>query len=236
MKIIILIPVYNEKRNITNLFIKIRKFCKYDILYINDNSTDGTTEEINKLKKKYKNIYHINRINKFGIGSAHKDGIKWCYRKKYKLIVTMDGDGTHNPKYINSLIKKNMYSDITISNRFLKKNSLKTWPFLRVIITNIRHILISLLLGIHYDASGAFRCINTDKVKLKNITSVEENDYSFFWKSIYFLNQKYKINEIPISLPSRELGYSKMKIKHIIYSLLTLLIFFFKEKIIKKIF
>ena len=236
MKIIILIPVYNEKRNITNLFIKIRKFCKYDILYINDNSNDGTTEEINKLKKKYKNIYHINRINKFGIGSAHKDGIKWCYRKKYKLIVTMDGDGTHNPKYINSLIKKNMYSDITISNRFLKKNSLKTWPFLRVIITNIRHILISLLLGIHYDASGAFRCINTDKVKLKNITSVEENDYSFFWKSIYFLNQKYKINEIPISLPSRELGYSKMKIKHIIYSLLTLLIFFFKEKIIKKIF
>ena len=236
MKIIILIPVYNEKRNITNLFIKIRKFCKYDILYINDNSTDGTTEEINKLKKKYKNIYHINRINKFGIGSAHKDGIKWCYRKKYKLIVTMDGDGTHNPKYINSLIKKNMYSDITITNRFLKKNSLKTWPLLRVIITNIRHILISLLLGIHYDASGAFRCINTDKVKLKSITSVEENDYSYFWKSIYFLNQKYKINEIPISLPSRELGYSKMKIKHIIYSLLTLLIFFFKEKIIKKIF
>ena len=236
MKIIILIPVYNEKRNITNLFIKIRKFCKYDILYINDNSTDGTTEEINKLKKKYKNIYHINRINKFGIGSAHKDGIKWCYRKKYKLIVTMDGDGTHNPKYINSIIKKNMYSDITITNRFLKKNSLKTWPLLRVIITNIRHILISLLLGIHYDASGAFRCINTDKVKLKSITSVEENDYSYFWKSIYFLNQKYKINEIPISLPSRELGYSKMKIKHIIYSLLTLLIFFFKEKIIKKIF
>ncbi len=236
MKIIILIPVYNEKRNITNLFIKIRKFCKYDILYINDNSTDGTTEEINKLKKKYKNIYHINRINKFGIGSAHKDGIKWCYKKKYKLIVTMDGDGTHNPKYINSLIKKNMYSDITITNRFLKKNSLKTWPLLRVIITNIRHILISLLLGIHYDASGAFRCINTDKVKLKSITSVEENDYSYFWKSIYFLNQKYKINEIPISLPSRELGYSKMKIKHIIYSLLTLLIFFFKEKIIKKIF
>ena len=236
MKIIILIPVYNEKKNITNLFIKIRKFCKYDILYINDNSTDGTTEEINKLKKKYKNIYHINRINKFGIGSAHKDGIKWCYRKKYKLIVTMDGDGTHNPKYINSIIKKNINSDITITNRFLKKNSIKTWPLLRVIITNIRHILISLLLGIHYDASGAFRCINTDKVKLKSIISVEENDYSYFWKSIYFLNQKYKINEIPISLPSRELGYSKMKIKHIIYSLLTLLIFFFKEKIIKKIF
>ena len=168
MKSIILIPVYNEKRNITNLFIKIRKFCKYDILYINDNSNDGTTYEINKLKKKYKNIYHINRINRFGIGSAHKDGIKWCYKKKYKLIITMDGDGTHNPKFIKSLVKKNVHSDITITNRFLKKNSLKDWPLPRVIITNIRNLLISLLLGVHYDASGAFRCINTGKVKLKH--------------------------------------------------------------------
>ena len=236
MKSIILIPVYNEKRNITNLFIKIRKFCKYDILYMNDNSNDGTTDEINKLKKKYKNIYHINRINRFGIGSAHKDGIKWCYKKKYKLIVTMDGDGTHNPKFIKSLVKKNVHSDITITNRFLKKNSLKDWPLPRVIITNIRHLLISLLLGVHYDASGAFRCINTGKVKLKHLTFVKENDYSYFWKSIYFLNLKYKINEIPISLPSRQLGHSKMRLKHIIYSLATLLIFFVEEKIIKKIF
>ena len=65
MKSIILIPVYNEKRNITNLFIKIRKFCKYDILYINDNSNDGTTDEINKLKKKNKNIkYNLKNKNK----------------------------------------------------------------------------------------------------------------------------------------------------------------------------
>ena len=212
MKSIILIPVYNEKRNITNLFIKIRKFCKYDILYMNDNSNDGTTDEINKLKKKYKNIYHINRINRFGIGSAHKDGIKWCYKKKYKQIVTMDGDGTHNPKFIKSIVKKNVHSDITITNRFLKKNSLKDWPLPRVIITNIRHLLISLLLGVHYDASGAFRCINTGKVKLKHLTFVKENDYSYFWKSIYFLNLKYKINEIPISLPSRQLGHSKLRI------------------------
>ena len=88
----------------------------------------------------------------------------------------------------------------------------------------------------YFQFSAELLELNTDKVKLKSIISVEENDYSYFWKSIYFLNQKYKINEIPISLPSRELGYSKMKIKHIIYSLLTLLIFFFKEKIIKKIF
>ena len=61
MKIIIIIPVYNEKKNINLLYSKIRKFNNFPILYINDNSNDGTTQEIKKLQKKYKNIFHILR-------------------------------------------------------------------------------------------------------------------------------------------------------------------------------
>ena len=49
------------------------------------------------------------------------DGLIWCYKKNFNLIVTMDGDGTHDPKYINKLIKKTKNNYITISNRFLKK-------------------------------------------------------------------------------------------------------------------
>lgn len=234
MKKIILIPVYNEKKNVTNLFKEIRKYNKFDILFVNDNSTDGTTQEIIKLKKRFRNVYHINRIGKIGIGSAHKDGMKWCYKKKYDLIITMDGDGTHNPKYIRSLIDKNLLSDITITNRFLKKNSLQTWHFIRIFITNVRHFLICVLLGIKFDSSGAFRCIKSNKVKLEDLLSINENDYTYFWKSIYYLNLKYKINEIPISLPGRKLGYSKMKISHVLSSLIILITFSIKEKIFKK--
>ena len=81
MKTIIIIPVYNEKKNIHYLLNKIRKFKKFLILYINDNSNDGTTQEIKKLQKKYKNIFHMLRTNKSGIGSAHMDGLIWCYKK-----------------------------------------------------------------------------------------------------------------------------------------------------------
>ena len=96
------------------------------------------------------------------------DGLIWCYKKNFNLIVTMDGDGTHDPKYINKLIKKTKNNYITISNRFLKKNSLRTWPLLRILITNLRHYLICFL-GIKFDASGAFRCINKKKVNLKDL-------------------------------------------------------------------
>ena len=234
MKKIILIPVYNEKKNIKDLFNKIRKYNKYDILYVNDNSEDGTTQEINKLKKKYKNIYHINRINNFGIGSAHKDGLEWGYKKKYEQIITMDGDGTHDPKYLKAIINKNLESDITITNRFLKKNSLSSWPIIRIFITKVRHVLVNFFLGIKFDASGGFRCINAQKVKINDLVYVKENDYTYFWKSIFFLNLKYKINEIPIYLPTRKLGNSKMRIKHIIYSFISLLLFSLRVKITNK--
>lgn len=229
MKIIIIIPVYNEKKNIKHLFSKIRKYNNYPILYINDNSNDGTTREIKKLQKKYKNIFHILRINKSGIGSAHMDGLIWCYKKNFDLIVTMDGDGTHDPKYINKLTEKTKRNYITISNRFLKRNSLKTWPLLRIFITNLRHYLISFFLGIKFDASGAFRCINKKKVNLNDLILKNDNDYSYFWKSIYMLSLKYDIKEIPIELPYRKQGNSKMKIKHIIGSFIKLLFFSLKK-------
>ena len=80
-----------------------------------------TRQKILHLKKNNKNIYFIFRNKKKGIGSAHKDGIRWCYKKKYTSIVTMDCDGTHNPKYISSLLKKSKYFDMVITSRFKKK-------------------------------------------------------------------------------------------------------------------
>ena len=105
-KICLIIPVYNEEENIQKLFIKIKKLkIKFDILYIEDNSTDNTRAEILKLVKKNKYIKYIFRKRKKGIGSAHKEAIKWCYKKKYQKILSMDADGTHDPKYIPALLK-----------------------------------------------------------------------------------------------------------------------------------
>ena len=104
MKICLIIPTLNEKNNVTNIINKIKKTkIILDILFIDDNSTDGTQNEILELKKKFKNIYYIFREKKTGIGSAHKEGIKYCYKNDYNLIITMDCDGTHDPIYLKNL-------------------------------------------------------------------------------------------------------------------------------------
>ncbi len=132
------------------------------------------------------------RPKKLGIGSAHKEGISWGFKKKFRLIVTMDCDGTHNPihipRMINLIDKKNF--DLVSTNRFLKKNSLSDWSLWRKYLTTLRHHVIKILLNIKYDSSGAYRCYNTKKIKLKDIINAKNNSYSFFWESIFYLLRK----------------------------------------------
>ena len=71
-----------------------------------------------------------------------------------------------------------------------------------------------------YDASGAYRCFETKKIKLKDLTDIKSDNYDYFLESVYILSRKsYTILEIPINLPFRKLGKSKMTIKHIFQSL-----------------
>ena len=233
-KTIIIIPVYNEQSNIKPLIKKIFRYFKKDktLLFIDDNSKDKTKLEIIECQKKYKKIYLERRKSKLGIGSAHKFGLRWAYKRNYKIIITIDCDGTHHPKYINQMVNiliKEKFNIIS-TNRFLKKNSLKNWSLWRKTLTTLRYIVINKLLNINYDSSGAFRCYNSDKVKLKDLLKAKNNSYSFFWESIFILNNKnYKIFEIPINLPARLAGSSKMQFKDIFLALLYLLVFFFRK-------
>jgi len=233
-KTIIIIPVYNEQGNIKPLIKNIFRCFKKNktLLFIDDNSKDKTKSEIIECQEKYKKIYLERRKSKLGIGSAHKFGLRWAYKRNYKIIITIDCDGTHHPKYINQMVNVLIKGKFNIinTNRFLKKNSLKNWSIWRKTLTTLRYLIINKLLNINYDSSGAFRCYNSDKVKLKDLLKAKNNSYSFFWESIFILNKKnYKIFEIPIDLPARLAGVSKMQYKDIFSALFYLLVFFFRK-------
>ena len=233
-RILIIIPVLNEVGNVLNITLKLKKYLKknYDLLFIDDNSSDGTIEKIKSIQKKNKNVFLFIRPKKLGIGSAHKKGISWGFKNRYRLIVTMDCDGTHNPihipRMINLIDKKGF--DLVSTNRFLKKDSLSDWSLWRKYLTTLRHYVIKILLNVNYDSSGAYRCYNTKKIKLKDITNAKDDSYSFFWESIFLLSKKnYKITEISIKLPGRLSGSSKMRFKDIFSAIIYLLKISFKN-------
>jgi len=233
-KILLIIPTLNEFGNIQKIYKKIQSSNKKtNILFIDDNSIDGTKEVIINLKNRNKKVNYIFRKKKLGIGSAHKAGIKLAKKKNYRYACTMDCDGTHDPKHIRKMIVKIKSSDLVISNRFLKKNSLKGWDIKRIIITKLRYYLVWILLGTKLDGSGGFRLYDLKKVKLKDIFESKDNNYNFFWQSAFLLeHKKYKISEIPIDLPNRVIGSSKMKLKDLISGLINLIKFFIMYKIL----
>lgn len=230
---ILIIPTYNEKDNVPIIYNKIRKYNpNLDIVFIDDNSPDGTKDEIRKIIQKDKSVKLILRKKKQGIGSAHKAAILWSLKKKYKLCITMDSDLTHNPKLIPKMIKLSKKYDLVQTNRFLNKNSIKSWPFYRRFLTELRYILLYLLLGIKCDSSGAFRCYNFNKLNTRLIFYAKNNSYSFFWETIYiFTREKCKIKELSIIQKYRIVGSSKLQLRDWFHGLYYLFIIFIKDKL-----
>ena len=136
----------------------------------------------------------------------------------------MDCDGTHNPKNIKTMFGYIKKYNMVMTTRFKKKNSLKGWPLIRIIITKMRYYLVSLILGTKLDSSGGFRLYDLKKIKVKDIFLAKDNNYNFLWESAFILElKKYKIAEISIILPNRTLGSSKMSLNDIFYGLIYLL-------------
>ena len=227
MKTLIIIPTLNESKNIENLIYKILSLYKnISILVVDDNSNDGTLNILCRLKKKIKTLKIICRKKARGIGSAHLCGIKYAYKKNFKVCITMDADGTHNPVNIKKMLQIIQYKNFEIinTNRFLENNSIKDWPFVRKVITNFRYFLVRIILNTDYDSSGAFRCYNLQKIKKSHFLLPKNRSYFFLIESLIFFERlNYKIYEIPNKLKFRSANQSKMKIYHIIDSLWSLL-------------
>ena len=235
--ILIFIPTYNEKDNVQVIVDLIKKNHSYiDILFLDDNSPDGTGKILDKLSKVNNNISVIHRKGqKKGIGSAHVEGINYAYDKAYDYVLTMDCDLSHSPEYFDSFFDKSNNADLIIGTRFKLNDSIKTWNLYRKILTNLGHFASKFLLGLSYDTTGAFRLYNLTTIDKKFLELIQFHRYSFFFESLFIIhNNNYKITEIPISLPSRVYGSSKQKFSDVFFGIKNLLSIFYSRLFNKK--
>lgn len=239
MKTLIVIPTYNEKGNVEKLCEEILSLGLKDtaLLFIDDNSPDGTGKILDNITSKYNNVFVLHRSSKLGIGSAHLDGINWAYKQNYSLLLTMDCDFTHPPSYIPKLIELSEHFDIIITSRYLMRESLKEWNLFRRFLTHTGHFLTKLLLGLEYDATGGFRLYNLANISQNVFQLIQSQGYSFFFESLFILHcNKYSITQIPINLPARTYGHSKMRLKDILQSVKFLFVIFIRFTMNKKKF
>lgn len=216
-KLLIFIPTYNEAENVNIIYQMIKSLhlnMDFDILFLDDNSPDGTGAIIDKMAKEDSHLFTIHRTGKQGIGSAHQVGIDYAYKNKYQALITMDCDLTHSPEYIVDFIREGQSSPIVIGSRYMDKDSLSTWNIFRKSLTKLGHFLTKHLLSMPFDASGAFRYYDLNKIPHNVFLLVQSKSYSFFFESLLILHlNKFAIREISIHLPKRTYGNSKMNFK-----------------------
>ena len=115
MRVLVIIPCYNEEGNILNTVNDLKK-TKVDYIVINDGSTDNSLKVL-----KDNNIPHINLVNNVGIGGVMQTGYKYAYKNNYDIAIQFDGDGQHDASYISDLIKpiKEKRANLVVGSRFV---------------------------------------------------------------------------------------------------------------------
>ena len=211
---LLFIPTYNESGNVGPILAEIlAQKLELDVLFLDDNSPDGTGAVLDGLAAANPAVSVIHREGKQGIGTAHQAGIKWAYEKHYSTLITMDCDFTHPPRYLADFLKAAADCEVVVGSRYLEPEGLEDWDIFRYCLTNLGHFVTHNVLKLDYDATNAYRLYNLERVPRELFALVKSTGYSFFFESLFILHvNAMRIVEIPVSLQMRTRGQSKMTV------------------------
>jgi len=213
LKITVVIPTYNERDNIEKLSTMIlSQDERINILFVDDNSPDGTGEIADRLAAADSRIKVLHRSGKLGLGSAYREGFKIAIEGKADLIIEMDADFSHDPAMLPLFIEKMGSYDLVIGSRYLNGVSVVNWPIRRLILSYCASVYTRTITGLHLtDCTGGFKCFRRSVLEAIDLSSIKSDGYSFQIEMNYRCHEKgFRIGEIPIIFVDRHAGTSKM--------------------------
>ncbi len=210
MKVLLIIPAYNEEENISKTIKKVMEYSKdIDYVVINDGSIDNTPEILDK-----ENLNHIDLVRNLGIGGAVQTGYKYAYENDYDIAIQFDGDGQHDisyiPKICEPLIKQK--ADMCIGTRYLDKSESKFQStFMRRLGSSIISFFIKIFCGKRItDPTSGFRAVN--KKVIAEFANNYPTEYPEPESTVTLLINGYNITEVPVSMNERTGGVSSIRL------------------------
>ena len=213
---LIIIPTYQESENISDIIETIfRLELPFEVLIVDDNSSDGTAEIVKTKQEIYPETLHLmQRPKKMGLGTAYIDGFKYALEKDYDYIYEMDADFSHDPEDLIRLYvacKKEGY-DLAIGSRYVKGVNVVNWPMGRILMSYCASIYVRLITGIPiFDTTAGFKCYHKSVLKTIDLEGLRFLGYAFqiemkfnTWKC------GFKIKEVDVVFTDRRKGTSKM--------------------------
>ena len=215
----IVIPTYNEKNNLGGLIQNIEQVLSSnkidgELIIIDDNSPDGTGKLADSFARKYRNITVLHRAMKEGVGSARKLGFS---KAKKEIILSMEGDDTHNPDYIPVFLREIEGADLVIGSRYLPGSKIVNWPFKRRLVSKVANFIARFFSGAKLtDVTSGFRAFRKGMYER---LLIESYGYPFNMEfACEAASRGFSVKEIPIRFANRKSGKSKLNVLKELYT------------------
>ena len=229
MNPIVVIPTYNEKENVEAMASAILSVLPAEghLLFLDDNSPDGTGAIIDGICAKEPRVHVMHRAKKEGLGRAYVAGFAEALRMGATHVIEMDCDFSHDPKDVLRMLEAigciqseqsnnrtiEQFPDVVIGSRYVKGGKCVGWPFKRWFISYFGGRFIRLVLGTPVmDPTGGFKCFRRESLEmLGDFSIIRSFGYSFQMEMNYRMwKMGLRLKEIPITFTERRAGTSKI--------------------------
>jgi dolichol-phosphate mannosyltransferase len=192
-----------------------------DILVIDDNSPDGTGKLADAIAAREPRVKVLHRAGKEGLGKAYLAGFDWALSHGYALVLEMDADFSHDPKYLPGMLEASKEADLVLGSRNIEGGGTVNWGIVRKIISRGGSLYARTILGLPVrDLTGGFKCFRREVLESIDLGSVECTGYAFQIELTYrTVRRGFRVKEIPIVFVDRRVGHSKMSKRIVVEAL-----------------
>ncbi|MFC1452210.1 polyprenol monophosphomannose synthase [Verrucomicrobiota bacterium] len=210
---LIIIPTYDEKENVRPISEAVfDSLPEADILFVDDNSPDGTGRILDELAAAEPRIHVIHRERKLGLGRAYITGFKWALERSYALVFEMDADFSHDPRELPNFVAAAGDADLVLGSRYVGGIRITNWPLSRLFLSKSAATYVRVITGMPItDPTGGYKCFSRRVLADIDLDAIMSNGYSFQVELTHAAWMKgFRIVEIPIIFEDRRSGYSKL--------------------------
>jgi dolichol-phosphate mannosyltransferase len=229
-QVLVFTATYNEAENIPSLVREVfAAIPDCDMLVVDDGSPDGTGQILDDISRGNPRLKVIHRPGKSGLGTAHKLAIGYALEHGYDLLITMDADFSHDPKYLPEMLRRLETAEFVIGSRYVAGGSCE-YPLSRIILSRTANTLTRALLGIPVrETTTSYRGFRRSLLERMDTNAIRSDGYSFFVESIYQVSRRARadgallgMTEFPIRFVDRRAGSTKISKKEIWKGFVTL--------------
>ncbi|MEW4488070.1 polyprenol monophosphomannose synthase [Thalassoglobus sp. JC818] len=214
--LLVTLCTYNERENLEQLIPEIFEHVpEASILVVDDNSPDGTGEYVDELARDNPRIYAIHRSGKLGLGTATVAAFNYGIEHKFDLLLNLDADFSHPPRFMSSMIEKAEEYDVVIGSRYVPGGEIVGWGPKRHMMSRGINFYAKAMLGLKtLDNSGSFRCYRVPKLAEVDWSQSKAKGYAFQEEILYRLRRVgATFAEVPITFEERRFGVTKINMK-----------------------